>query len=222
MSVNLTPYLTSPASGLTPTGAISPAAAPAAASFFTRTLSPSPAAASYTSPYITLSDSYTPLTPSYAANLRPMGFGATVIIPGPSLPLPYDLDVSRDPRKQLQIARWFRFLTLDKWLYEDMADILNYLKVDNRGVHLIDNLADLSQGPAMDDPQTIEEKINYIEQYILTDDTMKRILRRFVEGTGINWVYLHRNEYYVKEHIRNQLKQILAGTISQRVFRPAI
>jgi hypothetical protein len=201
--------LTSPAIGLTPILTNSPAAAP------------SPAAASYTSPFVTLSDSYTPIIPSYASTIKPVG--ATIIIPDPLLPLPLDFDVSRYPKVRKQIISFFRFKTLDRWIYEDMSELLNYLRVDNGRVHFIEDLSDFNRGPAMDDPETIEQKVNYIEQYLLTDDVMYRILDQFVRGTGINWVYLHRNEYFVREHIRNQLKKYFARLVTQNITRkPAL
>lgn len=165
--------------------------------------------------FITYSDSYTPIIPSSAAVLRPIG--ATVIIPGPSLPLPIDLDLNRRSDVHQQVSRFFRFKTLDKWIYEDMIDLLGYFRVDDRGVHLIDNLSEYREdAAARDDPQVIEEKIKYIEKYFLTTDTMYRILKKLVRGTGINWYDLHKNEFFVKEAIKIQFKKILRETVSER------
>lgn len=170
----------------------------------------------YTTPnFITYSDSFTPIIPSI---LKPIG--ATVIIPGPSVPLPINLDLNRDPRVHKQVVKYFRYKTLDKWLYEDMSDILGYFKVDNRGVHLIDDMTEYREDAARtDSPEVIEQKINYIEKYFLTEDTMKRILKKFVMGTGIKWYDLHKNEFFVKEDIKLQLKKILKETISEYAIR---
>jgi hypothetical protein len=179
-------------------------------SLYTPYLSPS-----YITPnFITCSDSCTPIIPSSAAILRPIG--ATVVIPGPVLPLPSNFDLNKDPRVHKQVTKYFRYKTLDRWLYDDMVDLLGYFRVDENGVHLINNLGEYKEDIAeRDDEQTKERKINYIEKYILTENTMHRILKKLVKGTGINWYDLHKNEFFVKEAIKLALKNILKETISE-------
>lgn len=171
--------------------------------------------ASYFTPnFLQYSDSYTPIIPSSAAVLRPVG--ATVVIPG-SIPLPSYLDLNKDPRVHKQVVKYYRYKTLDKWLYNDMIDILGYFYVDDKGVHLINNLSEYREdAAATDSEQTIERKIEYIEKYFLTEDTMYRILTKLVTGASINWYDLHKNEFFVKEDIKLQLKNILKKTIMDR------
>lgn len=180
------------------------------------TLSPCLSPSSCMTPnFITYSDSYTPIIPSSAAILRPIG--ATVIIPGAAFPLPTDHDLNKDPRIHRQVVKYYRYKTLDKWLYSDMVDLLGYFRVDENGVHLINNLSEYREdAAARDNPEVIEQKINYIEKYILTEDTMYRILRKLVRGATINWYDLHKNEFFVKEDIKSQLKKILRSTIDER------
>lgn len=170
------------------------------------------------SPYIPpypYSDGYLPIIPSAATILRPIG--ATLIIPGPALPLPINYDLNRDPRVHKQVVKYYRQYTLDKWLYGDMIDLLGYFTVDNNGVHLIRNLSEYREdAAAKDTPEDIDKKVDYIKKYFLTEDTMYRILKKLIRGTGINWYDLHKNEFFVKEDIKMQIKKILRGTIEER------
>ena len=169
--------------------------------------------------FITYSDSYTPIIPSSAAILKPIG--ATVIMPGSLFPLPINLDLNKDSRVHKQVVKFYRYKTLDKWLYGDMIDLLGYFRVDDKGVSIIDNMSEYRQDAAARyDPQTIEQIINYIEKYILTEDTTYRILKKLVRGTGINWYDLHKSEFFVKEDIKSQLQKILKDTVVERSTKP--
>lgn len=142
--------------------------------------------------------------------------GATVIFPN-TLPLPANYDLNKDERVHKQVTKYFRYKTLDKWLYEDMADLLNWFRVDANGVHLINNTSEYREDSFSKDSDDIKEKkIDYIERYFLTFDTMHKILSKFVKGTGINWYDLTRNELFVKEDIKDKLKQILKDTVTER------
>ncbi|AYV81958.1 MAG: hypothetical protein Harvfovirus86_3 [Harvfovirus sp.] len=166
--------------------------------------------------FITYSDSPMPIIPSALPYLRPTG--ATVIFPQGSLPLPPYLDLNKDERTFKIQSKYFMFKTLDKWIYDDMLDLLNYFVVDSTGkVRLISNLAELKTGTVVKDTvDDIEKKIEFIENNILTEGTMYKILKKFVKGTGINWVDLHKNEGFVKEGVKDQLKKILNATVVER------
>lgn len=165
--------------------------------------------------FITYSDSYMPIIPSSVALLKPTG--ATVIIPG-SIPIPSYLDLNKDERTHKIQSKYFMYKTLDKWIYDDMLEILNYFIVEPNGtVRLINNLSELKEDTvAKDSVDAIEKKIEFIETHILTERTMHKILKKFVKGTSISWVDLHKNERFVKEAIKEQLIKILKETIMER------
>lgn len=185
-------FLTSPTIGFTP-----------------RTIISSPL--DFTSP-ISLSDGYTPLLPSYISSLKPVG--ASIVFPQQEIQLPGYYNLNQYTNVQKQIVKYFRKKTLELWLYgEDMADILNYLTVNSSGVHLIKNLSQYSPIPSNESQELKEEKIEFIGQYILTGNIMSKILKNFIHGTGINWLELYKNELFVKEYIKDQLKNILSATV---------
>ena len=69
---------------------------------------------------------------------------------------------------------------------------------------------------AKDSDEVIEKKIDYIEKYFLTEDTTYRIIKSLVRGANINWYDLNKNEFFVKEDIKKQLKKILKETVAER------
>ena len=160
--------------------------------------------------FTTCVDSFTPLMPSI---LQPIG--ATLIIPSPGslYPLPSNYDLNRDERVHKQVVKYFRYKILDKWLYDEMKELLNFLVVDNTGVHLIKDMSEYKVRE--DSEENIERKIEYIEKYFLTKDTVNRLLRKFVKGTNTNWYDLHKNQKFVMEDLKNQLKRILRQTVEE-------
>jgi hypothetical protein len=148
-------------------------------------------------------DSYG-LSPVYINPLNPIG--ATVLVPG-SLALPSFLDLNKDPEVQKRVVKYFRYKTLDKWLYDDMTDVLDHFKVTGNDV----KLSERSQEHKTD--ETIEKIIEYIEKYILTENTMRRILSNFVDTAQANWYDLHKNEYFVEEAIHKKILSIIKHTL---------
>lgn len=139
--------------------------------------------------------------------------GATVIIPGP-YQLPAPLDLNKDSRIHKQVTKYFRYKILDKWLYEEMSDILGYFKVSGENVELIKNISDVGKQNHSD--QDVEKIINYMEKNILTEDTTSRIIHHFVKSAKANWYDLHKNEYFVKDIFHKKIISILSDTITQK------
>lgn len=179
--------------------------------------------------WLSYSDSYTysPIIPSTVATVfRPNtiapvypvttvgAIGATVIIPGPILPLPANYDLNKDARVHQQVVNYFRYKTLDKWLYDDMREILGYFVVSNGQVSLLKKLNDYREdSAASDSAEDTVKKIKYIENYWLTIDRTYKILLNLVSGANLNWYDLHKNDFFVKDAIRNGLKKKIKETI---------
>jgi hypothetical protein len=146
---------------------------------------------------------YTPVAP----------IGATVIIPGP-VTLPQFLDLNKDTRVINQVTKYFRYKTLDKWLYSDMTNLLGYFTVTASGVQFIKTISEYKNTPISQmNSDEVDKIIKWIEHYLLTEDTMKRILSHFVNKTKSNWYELHKNEYFIKEIIEKKLLTIIKETI---------
>lgn len=141
----------------------------------------------------------------------PTSFG--VIREGP-LQIPYDLDLNNMPRIQEQYAKYFRYKILDYWLYNDMSNLLGYLKIVGDRVKIITNLSEYTD--KKDSSENIEKKVSYIEDNILSVDSVRSLLKKFVKGTKYNWYELHKStvEPMAAEYIKKQLETNLKNAIS--------
>lgn len=139
--------------------------------------------------------------------------GATVILPG-SYTLPAPLDLNKDLRVHRQVTKYFRYKTLDKWLYENMSDILDYFKVSGDNVDIVKSLSEV--GKQSHSTQDIEKIIAYIEKNVLTEETMSRIIHHFVKNSQVNWYDMHKNEIFVIDIIHKKLLDILKDTVNER------
>jgi len=100
-------------------------------------------------PYSTLSPTYNTLSPTYntmatalvspvntissISNVIPVGV-STVIHPSN-----IDSGISDDPFIQKQIKDDIHYKFLDKWLYEDLDNLLKYLVINNSHVRIVKN-----------------------------------------------------------------------------------
>lgn len=102
-----------------------------------------------------------------------------------------------------KVTKIVYYKILDKWLYDDMIGILGYFKVTDDKVSLIKSLQDKTHAAKED--KTIENKIKFIENNILTQDEVYSILKRFINGTNVSWCDIPKNGYFVKETIEKYL-----------------
>lgn len=160
-------------------------------------------------PVTITSDSPTPLIPSLlnykVLPVLPMTVSVNPVI---NYPLHPSLDLNRDSNLHDMMTKYFYYKTLDKWLkYEkDMLELLNYLKIKDNKVVLIDNLKDLKV--ELDNEQyVIDKKVDFIEHNILFKDDIYYILKKFVKETSTNWYDLEeKGTYFIKEIIKKFIK----------------
>lgn len=178
-------------------------------------------------PIILTSDSPVPLIPSLLTNpilpvlptinRYPTVPIITTINPLVTFPLHPSLDLNRDSKLQQMMTKYFYYKTLDKWLKreKDMLNILNYLKITDRGVELINNINDYKSNNTDKDTQNnIDKKVDYIEKNIFSKDDMHNILKKYVKETTTNWYDLEdKATFFIKEIIKNFIKNKLKEAI---------
>lgn len=155
--------------------------------------------------------------PQLAAAMAAHGT-ANYSIPGYNLQMPLmpSLDLNKDPKVHAQMTNYFYFKTIDKWLYDDLLSLLNYVKVSNGRASLISNLHDKSGNTDKDSQETIETKIKFIEEEILSDDNMYKILKKFIRETGVQWYELEKNQSMVKSFIKRYVKKKLERMVEAK------
>lgn len=137
-----------------------------------------------------------------------------------SFPLHPSLDLNRDSKLHEMMTKYFYYKTLDKWLKKekDMLDLLNYLRVTDRGVELVNNLNEYKSNVDNDNQQSIDKKVAFIEKNILSKDDVYHILKKYVKETSTNWYDLEeKGTYFIKEIIKNFIKKKLISAIEEKM-----
>lgn len=125
------------------------------------------------------------------------------------------LNYNNDPITRNNITKHYYYKVLDKWLYSDMIELLNYLIVDNNGtVSLIKNMSNYKKGRAEENSRKqINDKVEFLEKFLFTRKDLYEILIEFTKDTNIQWIHMARNEYilkkYIQESIENKLKYLV-------------
>lgn len=126
-------------------------------------------------------------------------------------------DLNSDPVMRKKITKYFITHVLDKWINREMSDVLNYLEVDNNGnVSIIKNLNNYDPNSyKKDSNRDIENKIKFLEKYILTFEVVHKILSKYVKETGVQWVNLPSQKYYIRRIIEKKMLRLLKNAISE-------
>lgn len=168
---------------------------------------------------ILASDSPVPLIPSVLVQPSLPLVTTVTTQPVVAFPLHPSLDLNKSSELHKKVTSYFYYKTLDKWLRKekDMLGILNYLKVTDRGVDVLDNMNEYKETNIDKDTQdTINKKIDYIEKNILDKTDIYMILKEYVKETHTNWFDLEKNSYFIKELIRKFLKRKLQTMIERK------
>ncbi len=158
--------------------------------------------------------------PSYISNLDPLTIDTPVSPIGYNWPMilgkaskyyvDIDTGVNDNSIVQRDITRYFRYKTLDKWLYGEMTFLLKYLKVENRNVVLVKSRQEMEDNKVSKNTVSeLEEKSDYIGENILTESAMREILVKIMYQLGIKWYDLPYHEELVKEVIEKYIKKKL-------------
>lgn len=127
-------------------------------------------------------------------------------------------DLNVDPHIQKRITKMIRMKTLDKWLYEDLKEILGYFKVKSDGsVDVIDSMDQFDAKAAhKDSEKNIEKKIDFIENFFLTSRVVHKILNRYTKETNTEWVKIPHAQFYVRQLIGDRLTKMIKQAIKEK------
>jgi len=117
---------------------------------------------------------------------------------------------------QQDVTKYFKFKTLDKWLFTDFSSVLKFLVNKDGKVSLIKKIDDRdSNDVSKDSSKALEAKADYIEEHILSESKMRAILIRIMRELGIKWFELPHRESLVKDilhkYLKTKLKKMVLG-----------
>lgn len=128
----------------------------------------------------------------------------------------YYEDINYDPKVQRQLTSHYYYKTLDKWLYDDLLDVLNYFVYSNGQISLIKNLSEYDPKRIhKESNEIVDKKVEYIEKNLLDKNYMHKILKKYVKETNTEWVYLPKNEFFLKQAIEKELIKRIKQSIGK-------
>ena len=102
-------------------------------------------------------------------------------------------NLNADPHIRKRIVKYVRFKLLDEWLYGDLKSLLKYVK--KTGKSKSTNIQD--------------KKVDYLEENVVTESFVKKIVEKYVKETQTNWFDIPKNDYFMKQIMKKELKKAL-------------
>lgn len=139
------------------------------------------------------------------------------IIVGPSTPLTISFEYSKpligvyetidtNPEVRKKMLNYYYDLIRDKWLLDELNDVLNYFIYKDGKVNMIKNISEYSSNNIMKDTdKTAEDKILFLEKNLFTKYNLMEILNKFTKETNSKWVDLPKNEFFLKQVIKEYI-----------------
>lgn len=114
--------------------------------------------------------------------------------------------IDDDPNMRNKMVEYFYDLIRDKWLLDDINDILNYFKYEGGEV----KLSEYSKNNINKDTNdTAEKKVKFITKNILDRHVIQKILHKFTNKTRTKWVELPRNEYFLMKFTKEYIIKLI-------------
>ncbi len=125
-------------------------------------------------------------------------------------------DLEADPKVQKRMVKYFFYKVLDKWLFEDLKDLLGYLNVTGEKVSLISDTNKFNATSSeKDSVDVINKKADFIGKYIFTMSVMTKVLRKFVQEANASWYDLPKHEFFIRQVVRDNLEKALKLAIKE-------
>jgi len=124
--------------------------------------------------------------------------------------------IDTNPEVRKKMLDYYFDLIRDKWLLDDLNDVLNYFVHRDGKISMIKNLSEYSSTNIDKDTDKIAEmKVEYIEKNVFTKYNLMHVLEKFTKEINSKWVDLIKQEFFlkqvVKEYIIREIKKKLKG-----------
>ncbi len=125
-------------------------------------------------------------------------------------PLLPQYNLNYDPDVHENVTSTVYRKVFESWIYKsDYEDLFKYIKIVNGEAKLTTG----KDGDKSNDSASLEKKIRFIKDHILSRSRVKKILEDFVSGTKTNWYDIEKNSYFVKDLIYRYMKKKLKTLI---------
>ena len=136
--------------------------------------------------------------------------GPQIITTRPSYVVDIDTGMEDNYVVQRDVTRYFMFKSLDKWLFEEWNYLFKFLIADKNSVRLVKNEDEREKNDVKkDSDEVLEQKADYIEKHILSEEATKEVLKRIMRELGIAFYSLPHREALVMEVLEKFIKKKL-------------
>jgi len=125
-------------------------------------------------------------------------------------------DLNYDMELRGKVTKYFLYKTLDKYLYNELKSILNYLTYENGKISLIKSIQDYKINNE-DSEEIKEKKINWLEnQKYFTKSDMYNVLSHLYTDYKINWYDMYHQKKIIISAIKKYLVKMFEKLISKK------
>jgi hypothetical protein len=121
--------------------------------------------------------------------------------------VPDNLNLNNDSRLHYKTVHNYYRKFVDEWLGGKLRYLLGYLKYSNGEVKITKEHSESNE------TDNKKEKIKYIKSEICDVDRIEKILRKYVDRTGVDWYELHRHQSHIRKlieiYIKNKFKKMV-------------
>jgi hypothetical protein len=118
-------------------------------------------------------------------------------------------NLNNDPDLIRKVTKYFFEKTMNSWLYSDFEDLLTYLVIKGDKVSVVSNKKELENNKRDSNMKSIEKKVNFIADNVMTKYDMKSFLKKYALKSGLDLWKLKENKSYVKKSIYKKIKNKL-------------
>ena len=118
-------------------------------------------------------------------------------------------NLNNDPDLIRKVTKYFFEKTMNSWLYSDFEDLLTYLVIKGDKVRVVSNKKELENNKRDSNMKTLEMKVNFIADNVMTKYDMKSFLKKYAIKSGLDLWKLKENKSYVKKSIYKKIKNKL-------------
>jgi hypothetical protein len=124
-------------------------------------------------------------------------------------------DLNNDSYTVDRVTKYFHNLTLDKWLFNELSDILNYFVIDAKGyVDLVPSMSEYkSDNVNKFSKRDMERIVDFIEKFFLTLSVTRRTLDKFVKESNVRWVDLPHSKFFVRQVIGEKIMKLIRSAL---------
>jgi hypothetical protein len=123
--------------------------------------------------------------------------------------------LDKDKSIHKTVSKYIFYKIVDKWLYDDLKDLLAFVKIVDGKPQLIRNMADFKPETISNESvENIEKRIAYIEHILLNKKLVRHVLKKIVKQHNIHWYHLNKHSDLIKKTFYKYIKGKLSEAIN--------